>query len=70
MTEHLLTKGEVANIVATKLRMSERHVYDRYMALPNFPAPVLIESVMGSRPKKLWRSSVIDEFLHDKLLTA
>jgi predicted DNA-binding transcriptional regulator AlpA len=70
MMDDLLTKNEVAAIVAAKLRMSERHVYDRYMALPFFPAPVLIESALGTRPIKRWRASAIQEFLHDKQMAA
>jgi predicted DNA-binding transcriptional regulator AlpA len=61
-----LTRHEVAEIVAKDLRLSAAHVYDRYMAIPEFPKPVNIESATGRRPRRLWLQSVISNYLAEK----
>lgn len=66
----LLTKSEVADLVSKDLRLSYRHVYDRYISLPGFPKPVKIESALGHKPRLVWVQSAIIRFLSEKRMAA
>lgn len=59
----LLTKSEVAKMVASDIRLSVRHVYDRYMAIPSFPKPKRIPSAAGRKPRLVWTQSSIARYL-------
>ena len=59
----LLTKSEVAEMVSQDLKLSYRHVYEKFMALPDFPKPLPIESATGMRPALRWMQSEVIKFL-------
>ena len=56
--DQLLTKSEAAEIVASDLKLSPRHVADRVMFMPEFPKPVIV-----SLSKKRWQYSEIINYL-------
>jgi predicted DNA-binding transcriptional regulator AlpA len=59
----LLTKKEVADLVSQDLKLSYRHVYDKFMFLPEFPRPLAINSATGMRPAMRWMESEVVRFL-------
>ena len=51
--------------VAAYLRVSTRHVAERYAFMPGFPAPVILPSPSGVRPHKRWRLADIKKWIAD-----
>lgn len=63
----ILKQKEAAELIAGELRLSARHVYDRYFHLPNFPGPILIKSATGRRPAKRWDEQDVRQWVEAQL---
>jgi len=60
----LMTKKEVAEFLAQYFRQSARHIMERTMFLPDFPAPVVLPTTSGDDPRNhRWLQSDIKEWI-------
>lgn len=70
MSEPLMNQEEAAKLIADYLRLSFRHVYDRYFHLPTFPKPICFRSATGSKPIKRWEKEKVVAWIDTQKLAA
>jgi len=68
--EPLMNQEDAAKFIADYLRLSVRHVYDRYFHLPSFPKPDLYPSATGKRPIKRWHKQSIAQWIESQKMAA
>lgn len=66
--EPLMTQAQVAELLSKLANISARHIYDRWVHLPDFPKPVLLPIAVGSkRPKRWHRADIVSWAERNKL---
>lgn len=59
----LLTRKETAALISSHIKVSERHVLERIMFLPNFPKAILLPAVTGTKQFKRYNLEEIEDWI-------